>query len=78
VTQREIAEHAPAEMAALKGLTAEGLLVGAYSPGGPGAVLIFEAERAAVEQATSALPLVRTRLIDTEIIELHPFPGLPG
>jgi hypothetical protein len=28
---------------ALKGLTAEGILVGAHSPGGPGAVLISEA-----------------------------------
>jgi len=74
----DIAAHAAAEMAALKELQADGTLAGAYSPGGPGAVLIFEASRPAVETALDALPLAREGLINTEIIELHPFPGLAG
>jgi hypothetical protein len=72
----DIAAHAPAEMAALAELREQGILAGAYSPGGPGAVLIFEAEREAVDHAVSALPLVRAGVIDTETIELRPFPGL--
>jgi hypothetical protein len=74
----DIAAHAAAEMAALKELQADGTLTGAYSPGGPGAVLIFEAGRPAVETALAGLPMVLDGLIDTEIIELHPFPGLAG
>jgi hypothetical protein len=74
----DIAAHAAAEMAALKELQADGALAAAYSPGGPGAVLIFEASRAAVETALAGLPLAREGLIDTEVIELHPFPGLAG
>ena len=75
VAAEEIAAHAPAEMAALKEFQAAGSLLEAYSPGGPGAILIFSADRAAVEAAVSALPLLRARLIETEIIEPHPFAG---
>ena len=74
----DIGAHAAAEMAALKELQSDGTLAGAYSPGGPGAVLIFEAGRPAVETALAGLPMVRDGLIDTEIIELNPFPGLAG
>ncbi len=63
-------------MAALRQLKAEGTLVEAYSPGGPGAVLIFEADRDAVEAVVSVLPLVMAKLIDTEIIALQPLSGL--
>lgn len=49
VAPGDIVAHAPAEMAALKQLQADGSLTEGYSPGGPGAVLIFEADRAAVE-----------------------------
>jgi hypothetical protein len=38
--------------------------------------LIFQDERAAVEAIVAALPLARARLIDKEIIELHPFAAL--
>ena len=63
-------------MAALRQLKAEGTLVEAYSPGGPGAVLMFEADREAVETLVSVLPLVMAKLTDTEIIALQPLPGL--
>ncbi len=63
-------------MAALRQLKAEGTLVEAYSPGGPGAVLIFEGDREAVEAVVSVLPLVMAKLVDTEIIDLQPLPGL--
>ena len=63
-------------MAALRQLKAEGTLVEAYSPGGPGAVLMFEADRESVESVVSVLPLVLAKLTDTEIITLQPLPGL--
>lgn len=72
----DIAAHRAAEMAALRQLKAEGTLAEAYSPGGPGAVLIFDADKGAVEGVVSALPLVLAKLIDTEIMALQPLPGL--
>ena len=60
----------------LRSLKAAGTLLEAYSPGGPGAILIFEAEPSSVQQALASLPLVQGGLIDTEIIELHPFAGI--
>lgn len=76
VTFTDIAAHRAAEMAALRQLKAEGTLTEAYSPGGPGAVLIFDAGKEAVEGVVYALPLVIAKLIDTEIIELQPLTGL--
>ncbi len=76
VTVADIAAHRAAEMAALRQLKAEGTLAEAYSPGGPGAVLIFDADKGAVEGVVSALPLVLAKLIDTEIMALQPLPGL--
>ncbi len=76
VTLTDIAAHRAAEMAALRQLKAEGTLAEAYSPGGPGAVLIFAAGQEAVEGVVYALPLVIAKLIDTEIIELQPLTGL--
>jgi hypothetical protein len=72
----EIAAHAPAEMATLQQLRIEAGLLEAYSPGGPGAILIFEGDLVAVEGAVALLPLVQAGLIETEIIELHPFAAL--
>ncbi len=76
VTCADIAAHAPAEMTGLARLRSDGILAEAYSPGGPGAVLIFEASRDTVDSAVASLPLAVAELIDTEIVELHPFPGL--
>ena len=63
-------------MAALKRLHADGSLVEAYSPGGPGTVLIFDDSHAPVDRALASLPLVQEGLIETEIINLHPLAGL--
>jgi hypothetical protein len=76
VTPGQIAAHAAAEMAALRQLRAAGSLLEAYSPGGPGAILIFDGDRAGVARALESLPLLREGLIEAEVIELHPFAGL--
>src|SRR5258708_5669416 len=76
VTGADIAAHAPAEMTGLARLRSDGILAGAYSPGGPGAVLIFEASRETVDSAVASLPLAVAELIDTEIVELPPLPRL--
>jgi len=75
VTREQIAPHGPDELAALQSLKATGGLLEAYSPGGPGAVLIFEGERPSVDEAIASLPLIQAQLIEAEITELHPFPG---
>lgn len=69
----EIAPRAAAEMAALGELKDAGLLLEAYSPGGPGAVLIFEGERAEVDRALADLPLIRDGIVEADVTELHPF-----
>lgn len=71
----QIAPLASQEMAALLELRDAGLLIDAYSPSGPGAVLIFEGSREEVEKSLSTLPLVCEELVDAEVIELHPFPA---
>jgi len=76
VGRDQIAEHAPAEVATLKRLKAEGQLLEAYSPGGPEAILLLDDDRLIAERLLKSLPLVRAGLIDTEVIELHPFAGL--
>ena len=66
-------------MDALRQYLAKGTLTEAYSPGGPGAVLIFEAAtREAAEALAASLPLALAGLIDTDVIELHPFPAVSG
>ena len=77
VGAEEIRPHAAAEMDAVWQYQAKGTLTAAFSPGGPGAVLIFDATtREAVEALAASLPLALAGLIDTEVIELHPFPAL--
>jgi hypothetical protein len=72
IGRAEIAPHATAEMAALEQLRIDGALLEAYSPGGPGAVLIVD-DRASVDRVLRSLPLVREGLVEAEVIELHPF-----
>jgi hypothetical protein len=64
------------EMNALRELKRSGLLLEAYSPGGPGAVLIFEGDRTDVDLALQSLPLLRDGIIEAEVTELHPFGAL--
>ena len=57
----------------LRKLQANGILTEAWSPGGPGAVLMLELpHQAAAERITSELPLAAAGLITTEVIPLHP------
>jgi hypothetical protein len=71
---RDIAGLARAEMRALWQLYRDGVVREAYSPGGPGAVLLLEtAARHDAEAALSGLPLAAGGVIDFELIELHPF-----
>jgi hypothetical protein len=61
-------------MDALRRLRAAGQLCEAFSPGGPGAVLILDSPNTdAARRTTETLPLHRAGLIEAEIIELHPF-----
>lgn len=76
ITPAEMAGHGAAEMGALAQLKADGILEEAYSPGGPGAILIFQAAREEVTRALAALPLMVAEMIDAEIIGLNPFPDL--
>jgi muconolactone delta-isomerase len=70
---QEIAPHGADELAALRELKARGVLLEACSPGGPGAVLIFDADPTDLDELVAALPLRREGLIETETIELRPF-----
>jgi hypothetical protein len=75
VERQQIAAYAGEEMAELRRLREEGVLLEAYSPGGPGAILLFDAEAERLTEALAGLPLAREGLIDAETIELYPFPG---
>lgn len=69
VMSRHIAEEAET----LENWRSRGALVEAYSPGGPGAILVLEAP--GVSEAASlldGLPLCRAGLIETEVIGLYP------
>jgi len=74
----DIAPRAAEEMDALRDLRDGGLLLEAYSPGGPGAILIFDGEREQVDRALGRLPLLRDGVIEAEITELHRFAALAG
>ena len=61
------------EGAVLRKLQADGILTEAWSPGGPGAVLMLDLPgQAAAERITGELPLAAAGLITTEVIPLHP------
>jgi muconolactone delta-isomerase len=61
------------EGAVLRRLSDDGILTSAWSPGGPGAVLLLELpDRAAAEEITSEFPLAAAGLITREIISLQP------
>lgn len=70
-----LAPHLDAELAALRELSAAGILLEAYTGAGPGAVLLLETASAAdADQALTMLPLRTAGLIEVEIIELRPIP----
>ena len=50
-----------------------GVLTEAWSPGGPGAVLMLEVpDQAGADRIVGSFPLVQAGLITTEVIPLHP------
>jgi hypothetical protein len=65
--------HLAAERAALARLRDTGTLVEAYTPSGPGAVLILEvSDLDQAESDLAELPLKMAGLLDIELIPLHP------
>jgi hypothetical protein len=65
--------HLPAERDALRELRERGVLTEAYSPGGPGAILILTVpDLAAAHAIAQELPLAAAALIDVELIPLQP------
>jgi len=60
------------ELAALRRLKVDGLLLEAYSPGRPGAVLVLEGEAGTVEDAVRGLPLAQAGLLSMEKFPLYP------
>lgn len=72
--------HLAAERDGLVQLKSSGVLLEAYTPGGPGAVLIVDVtDRGHAEQIAAALPLRQAQLIEVELINLTtldlPAPG---
>lgn len=59
-------------------MRSRGLLREAYSPGGPGAVLMFEGTRDEVDRALGELPMMRANVIQATVTELQPFAALQG
>ena len=73
----EVARHAEAELRALGELYRDGFVREMYSPAGPGAVLVREAESAEdAERRVSQFPLVTSDVMSAEILELRPFAAI--
>ena len=70
--QDQMARYGRRELEALRELRDHAGLTESYSPGRPGAVLIFEADDADdVERSLAILPMRDAGLITTEVIPLH-------
>ena len=70
----EIARHARGQMRAPWQLYRDSVVREMYSPGGPGSVLVLEVPPQHDAGAVLAgLPLVASKVIGFEFIELHPF-----
>jgi muconolactone delta-isomerase len=70
--QDQMALYAQRELEALRELRTNAELIDSYSPGRPGAVLIFEATDAdQVERNLATLPMRQAGLIMTEVIPLY-------
>ena len=75
--QAEVARHAVSELGELWKLYRGGTVREMYSPGGPGAVLVLEADSVeAARDALSQLPLLAHEVMGLELIELRPFAAL--
>jgi hypothetical protein len=72
--QTQVARDAVAELRALWALYREGFVREMYSPSGPGAILVLEAESSGdAKQRVSEFPLVANSVVAAEILELKPF-----
>lgn len=72
--QREIARYAESELSALWDLYRGGVVREMYSPGGPGAVLVLEADSVdTAQQVLGQLPLLANEIMTLELTELHAF-----
>jgi hypothetical protein len=72
-----VMQHAREEMRALWDLYRAGVVREMYSPGGPGAILVLEADsREAAAKHLADLPLLAGDIMSLELIELHPFNAL--
>jgi hypothetical protein len=70
----EVARHAVAELRALWQLYRDGVVREMYSPAGPGAMLVLEADSVSgAERRVSQLPLIAAGVMALEVIELRPF-----
>ena len=73
----EVARHAEAELRALWQLYRDGVVREMYSPAGPGAVLVLEAESAQeAERRISEFPLITAGVMALEVTELRPFAAI--
>ena len=73
----EVARHADAELRALCELYRDGLVREMYSPAGPGAILVLEAESMhEAERRVSQFPLIAGGVMALELIELRPFAAI--
>ena len=73
----EVARHADAELRALWQLYRDGVVREMYSPAGPGAVLVLEAESVQeAERRVSQFPLIAAGVMALEVIELRPFAAI--
>ena len=72
----EIARLARKELPTLWALYRDGLVREIYSPGGPGVILLLEADGPGpAKEALANLPLVAEGVVDFELLELRPFTG---
>jgi len=72
-----VASHAVDELHALWQLYRDGTVREMYSPGGPGAILVLEADSlAAARSILGRLPLLADSVMSLEVIELRPFAAL--
>jgi hypothetical protein len=73
----EVARHADAELRALWELYRDGFVREMYSPAGPGAILVVEAESVQeAERRVSQFPLIAAGVMALEVIELRPFAAM--
>lgn len=71
--QAEFRRLLRAEAVALRELKGSGTLIGAWSPGRPGAVLMLDvSSETEAARLTARLPLVRAGLTTPEFIKLNP------